>query len=818
MKSNSCYKFLLLLLLLCGAGWASAQTSTVKVTGTLLTQEGKPLDYATVSLLQAKDSAIVKGSLSNERGLYTFNGVKAGSYIIKATAVAYNKTVSKVFEVTNSDITLPALSLTPASKALKEVTVTGTQPIVQRQADRLVVNVANSSLAAGNNALDILQKSPGITLDKDDNISLNGKKGVTVMINDKLTYLSAAQLATLLRSTDGNTIQSVEIITNPSAKYDAAGNSGIINIKLKKNKQVGTNGNIVAGVAKGRFFRDNTSLSLNHRQGKLNLFTTLDRNDNKRYQLLDLDRIVTDSLNNKTYFSQRSYMPSTNHNNSYRVGADYDLSAKNTVGVIVSGYYNPGKDNNENTTYIGRQPQVFDTYQTTGSTINNVNRNFALNLNDRYQIDTLGQQLGIDLDYSKFRNSSNALYTTNYFLTNGNSAGLPFYLRQLTPSEISIRTGKADYTYPLSKTLKLETGAKFSNVKTDNDLQALTSNDNTNYTLNTTLSNHFIYTEKISAGYINLSKTYKNTSIQAGLRGEYTSSVGTLVSSSSTPPVDRHYFNLFPSVFINHTINSKNQVGLNYSRRIDRPSYQDLNPFTYYLDQYTYSQGNPFLKPQYTNNFELNYTYNQNLNVTVGYAHTSDAITEVLITNVETKATYQTVRNLSTQNAYNLNANYSFTVNKWWSGQANGSLFYLGFKTDSLIGRMYNNGQLAYNLKLTQNFLVAKKYKFELLSSYESPLVYSIYNVQHHLFFDAGVSRSFADKKVNLKFSVSDIFYTLRDNVSSHYATNDFEIRQRRDSRVARLTFTYNFGNNKIKGSNHRSGADEERGRVKGAN
>jgi iron complex outermembrane receptor protein len=811
------YYTLLFIMLAGSIAFAQTTGQSASVSGSLLDEQGKPMMYATASLINAQDSSIVKGAISNEQGIYSFDHIKKGKYIIKASTVGYEKVVSQPVVVpdNSSTVKVPQLKMQPNTHSLNTVSITAAKPLIERKSDRMVMNVENSVLAAGNSAMDILERAPGVTIDKDDNISLKGKQGVTVMINDKLTYLTSAQLATLLRSTDGNTIQSIEIITNPSAKYDAAGNSGIINIKLKKNKQTGTNGSLTLGTGYGSHWRDNQTLQLNHKEGKLNVFGTFSHDDNTREHQLNIKRIVTDSTGAKTYFNQFSSMPSENHNNSYRLGADYELTSKNTIGFLVNGYFNNEHDNNVNNTYVGTQPNTVDSYLNTLSQINQTYHNFALNLNDKFEIDTTGQQLSIDLDYSKFNNNSNAHYDTYFYLPDGSQQMAPTFLRNETPSTISIRTAKVDYTLPINKTLKLETGFKLSDVKTDNNLQAQ-KQVNGAFVNDTTLTNRFIYDEKIDAGYINLTKNYKNTSVQAGLRAEYTSSNGDLVTNNEVVP--RHYLDFFPSVFINHTINDKNEIGINYSRRIDRPGYDDLNPFVYYLDQYTYEKGNPFLNPQYTNNFELNYTYNHTINVSLGYSRTSDAITQILLTDPVSKATFQTNLNLQTQISYNINVNTPFTINKWWSGNANVNAFYLGFKSDSLLGATLNKGQYAYQLKLMNTFQVAKGYKAELMGNYQSALTYGIFYIKPQYSIDAGISHSFADKRANLKLAMSDIFNMRRNDVTSHYQTNDLDIRQKNESRVTRLTFTYNFGSTKIKMREHQSGADDLKGRVKGNN
>lgn len=808
---------LTLLILLTGFTFAGAQ-STANISGFIINENGKPADYATVSLLNQKDSAVVKGGLSDEKGNYAFT-VKQGNYLVKVTMIGYQKGLSAPIASGNATIIVPVIKMVPASKTLQTVTITGTRPLIERRIDRTVMNVENSVLAAGNSAMEILERAPGVTVDKDDNISLKGKQGVTVMINDKLTYLSSAQLATLLRSTDGNTIQSVEIITNPSAKYDAAGNSGIINIKLKKNKQSGTNGSVSQTIARGKYFRDNSSLTLNHKEGNFNFFGNLNRGDRKRVNTIDIQRNVTGG-GTTTYFDQHNDMYNNSHNNNYRVGADWDMSKKNTIGFVASGYYNPEVDTNANRTNLGNQPGAFNSYQATYSGIRQTYKNFAVNLNDRWQIDTAGQSLSIDVDYSKFKNSSIAQYDTYFYNNNGSIAAPTQMLRNQTPSAIDIKTAKADYTLPLTKTLKFEAGVKFSNVKTDNDLAAQ-RNTAAGYVNDATLSNHFIYNEKIDAGYVNLSKSYKNTSIQAGIRAEYTKSEGDLVTTNQI--VDRSYLNFFPSLFINQTISKKNELGFNYSRRIDRPGYDNLNPFVYFLDQYTYSQGNPFLKPQYTDSYELNYTYNHTINVSLGYSRTTDVITQLLLTDTVKKATFQTDLNLRVQNSYNLNINSPYTITKWWTGNINLTAFYLGFKSNgqqsgNLSSGNINDGKITYQIKATQTFALAKNFKAELMGNYQSSLVYGYFHIKPQYAVDFGLSRSFAQKKLNVKLSVSDIFNIRTNNVTSVSQGNIIEIHQKNETRIGRLTLTYNFGNNKIKARQHETGADSEKNRVKGSN
>jgi iron complex outermembrane receptor protein len=810
-----------MVLLLFGPVIGLAQTVTppsfAKISGRIVNDHDIPIEFATVSLLRAKDSSVIKGALGNDAGLYILDHIPAGNYIVKITAIGYKPELSNSFGITSvtTAFTVPVISMQSSTQILKTVNIQTGRPIIERKLDRLIMNVENSVLAAGNSAMEILERAPGVSIDKDDNISLNGKRGVSVMINDKLTYLSSSQLASMLRATDGSNIHSVEIITNPSARYDAAGSSGIINIKLKKNRQVGTSGSVTAGTSFGKYWKDNESLNLNHKEGRLNTYGNFSHNDNKRMNEIDVKRIV-DSANTLTYFNQHTGILSHLHNNSYIVGADYDLTSKHTIGFVSNGYIFTKLDANDNLTNIGSQLNSISNYQRTYSELAQTNKNFAFNLNDRLQLDTLGQSLAVDLDYSKFLNSSDAFYNTYFFKPNGETQKSQLNLRNQNPSSITINTAKADYSLPVTKSVNFELGVKFSDVKTDNDLHAQKKNSAGNFVNDTARTNHFFYREKIDAGYFNLSKVYKKTSIQAGVRAEYTSSVGDLVTENQV--VSRQYFDLFPSVFLNHTVNDKNEIGFSYSRRIDRPNYDNLNPFIYYLDQYTYQQGNPFLTPQYTNSFELNYTWNKSINVSLGYSHSTDVITPIILTDTIKKASYQTNLNLQQQNSYTMNINAPYTVTKWWTGNANVNAFYLGVKSAGLLGGNLNDGQFAFQAKATQILTFIKGYRFEVMTSYKSSQTAGLFYMKPQYSTDAGVSHWFANKKAYFKLSVTDIFNTRDSQISSIYQSINIQMRQKGETRIGRLTFYYIFGNNKIKARQHKTGADDETGRAAGGN
>ncbi len=806
-------------MLISGAVFAQAPAAKPqgKITGSIVDDKGQPAAFVNTGLLRVKDSAVVKGAITNDAGGFTFANVANGNYIIRVNAVGFNKAYSKPFAIsaTTQSVALPAIKLSTSTKTLSTVEVVAAKPLVERKLDRMVMNVENSVLAAGNDAMEILERAPGVTVDKDDNISLKGKQGVTVMINDKLTHLSSAQLATLLRSTDGSTIKSIEVITNPSAKYDASGNSGIINIVLKKNNTVGTNGSITGTGAYGAYPKGSASVTLNHKEGDLNFYGSYSIGSRQRMNNIYIDRLI-DTSGKQTYFTQHTFMPSTSYNNTYRLGVDYDMGKKNSLGLLFSGYFNGENDNNVNNTLIGSRPGNTDSLQNTTSSINQTYHNYEFDLNDRYHIDSLGQDISFDVDYINFNNTNNALYNNYYLLANETQQHLPLIQRNQSPSNIQINTEKIDYTLPFHKTMKFEAGLKSSYVKTDNNLQAQKQDSGGSFVNDTTRTNHFIYEETVSAAYVNLSKVYKTTQVQIGLRAENTHSIGNSLTTKQI--VDRTYTDLFPSVFINHSLSANHDIGFSYSRRIDRPQYDALNPFQYNLDQYTYEKGNPFLNPQYTNSFEFDYTYKHAINVSLNYSHTDDVISQIILPDNAKKSTYQTTLNLNTQDVYNININTPFAFTKWWSGNANLNANYLLIKSKALLGANLDAGAPALQFKTSSSFQLSKTLRAEVATAYQSPQTYAVLKLKAQYWADMGISQSLFDKKANLKFSVSDVFNSRENAATSLYQSLNFAFHQKNETQVARLTFTYNFGNAKFKARQHQSGAESEKGRVNSGN
>ncbi|WP_423147520.1 outer membrane beta-barrel protein [Rubrolithibacter danxiaensis] len=782
------------------------------VGGKVVDEQQKPLDYATLNLLNAKDSSLVKTVLSEVTGDFKFQNIKNGEYLVSATTVGYKKAVSKPFKIeeTNKNITLPAFQLQNESKTLGEVTVVAQKPFVERRADKLVVNVEGSSVSVGNTALEVLQKAPGVSVDKDDNISMNGKSSVLVMLDGKPTYMSNADLANMLRSMQSNEIQSIELITNPSAKYDAAGNGGIINIKTKRNKNMGFNGTLTAGTGYGRTTKFNGGTNLNFRKGKFNVFGNYNYGNNGNKSIFTLDRIV----NNKgviTNFNQDNDWDARRYNNSYKVGVDFFVSKKTTLGVLANGYSNSVNQLSNSGTL------VLDKSYIVGSSIDVDGRNKqryannAFNFNTKTTFDSLGRELSFDADYSKYNGEMNEF--RDYFYTISNGSKKPSkYIHNFAPSDIEVKSAKLDYTHPINKTLKLEIGWKSSWVTTDNNLKFDTLQNN-NWVSDAGRSNHFIYKENINAGYLNLNKEFKTTTVQVGLRAEHTNSNGNSITQNSI--VEKDYIKFFPSVSVSQKINKDHQLGLTFSRRIDRPSYDNLNPFIYILDDYTYEQGNPYLNPQYTNSAELSYTFKGSFTAGLSYSKTKNVMTQITEQNDETNITYAQERNLNDQTVYSLNIYAPIPVQKWWNMNNNVQVFNMGFKSD-LFGESLDVNQTVFQLNTDNQFTINKTTGAELSFWYMSPLRYGIFEIRNSPAVNIGIKKSFMNNKMNLKLNMNDIFNTRRNRGATTYANMNFNFMNKWESRVANLSLTYRFGNSNVKGARQRStGLDSETNRMK---
>ncbi len=802
-----------LAMILVSLGLISSVANAQKITGLVKGDQGKGLDKTTVSLLRAKDSSVVKLSVTNNDGQFSIPS-GTGSFLISTSHIGYLPAYSAVFEVT-SDISIPDIEMKKVSAEMAGVTVTTKKPMIEVKADKTILNVEGTINSVGNDALELLRKSPGVTIDKDDNVSLSGKNGVQIYIDGKPSPLSGADLTAFLKNLQSSQIESIEIITNPSAKYDAAGNAGIINIRLKKNKSFGTNGSVNAGYAIGNFPKYNGGISLNNRGKKVNVFGNYNYNKSTNNNVFKLYRSLGD-----TVFDQRNIMRMKNESHGFKAGADYYINSKHTFGVLVNGNFSDNGITTDGKTNIIYKPTNTLTKILTANNISESERN-NVNFNLNYHfVDTAGHDLSVDADYGTFRIKSDQLQPNVYYNPSMTTELSRSIYNFITPTNIDIYTLKADYEQNF-KGGKLGLGFKVSEVNTDNNFGRYNV-AGANKTLDVARSNQFDYSENINAVYVNYNKPYmkKGFMIQVGLRLENTNNAGDSyglnsngsVNTSSKQTIKRNYTNLFPSAAITFNKNPMKQWSLSYSRRIDRPAYQDLNPFEFKLDEYTYQKGNVNLRPQYTNSFSVTNIYKYKLTTKLSYSHVADVFTQ-LIDTAEKSKSFITKENLATQDITSLNISYPFMYKNYMLF-TNLNTYYSMYKADFGGGnRKINLNVFSYNIYMQNSLKFGKKkdWTAEVSGFYNAPSIWQGTFKSNAIWsIDGGVQKTIFKGKGSLKTSVSDIFKTLKWKGTSNFASQTTIASGNFESRQFKVNFSYRFGNNQVKAARNRKDASEE--------
>lgn len=800
--------------------YAQAQA---RITGIVKDESGKFLPSATASLLKAKDSTLVKVGITDKDGAYEFLNIKEGKYLITASSVGFVKITSPSFDFTGDKaFTVPNLTLRKSATAMAGVTVQAARPLIENKIDKMVVNVDASPTNAGATALEVLEKSPGITVDRDGNISLKGKQGIIVLMDGKQTYLSGQDLANLLRNMPASQLDQIEIMTQPSAKYDASGNSGIINLKTKKSTQMGFNGSISLSYVQGRYPKTPNSFNFNYKKGKINLFTSLSYSFWSGFSDQNLLRRFRKNGIIESAFDQKADQRFESQNYNGRFGLDYSIDKKTTIGFLVNAIHNPSWWENNGRANMLNGAGIVDSFNIAKTANKSIWQNFGASLNFKRVLDTSGRELTADVDIIRYNTNSKQTSDNYNYDVNGNIIRDPFLLRGNLPAVITIYSGKVDYVHPLKKDAKLEAGLKSSFVSTDNDAQYTSyAKNESKWVIDNSRSNHFIYKENINAAYINYNKQIKKWGIQTGLRMENTISEGNQFGNPTQKDTifKKNYTQLFPTAYVSYALDKNNQFGLSYGRRVERPNYQDMNPFQYFLDQYTYSQGNPNLTPQFTHNIELSHNYHKALNTTLNYTYTSDILNDILKQNDETKVTYQTKENVAERRTIGLAVSYNAPVTKWWTASV-----YLNVNNNHYQGIVNN---LPLNVSLTsfmsntsQQFKFAKTWSAEINGFYRTRAqVTGLFLIEPMGVVSFGFGKQLFKNKANLKLNLSDPFYIQRAKVVIDYGNIDAVVHNKWDNRRIGLTFTYRFSKGQnVQQSKKTSSAQEEQSRVGGAN
>jgi hypothetical protein len=781
-----------------------------KVTGT----EQKALDGATVYLLKAQDSTLIKSALTDALGNFAFPRQAAGDYRLSVTMMGHITAKIGPFSL-SADLKLADIVLTDANKQLQEVTVTAARPFVEQKIDRTVVNPEALISNAGSTALDVLEKAPGVIVDQNGGITLKGK-GVVIFIDDKPTYLSGADLQNYLRSLNSAGIDQLELMTNPPAKYDAAGNGGVINIRTKRNKAKGFNGGINLAYIQGKFAKTNNNLNLNYRSGKLNLFGNFSYNYGNSFTDLTINRHFFDAQGNLfSNFMQASYIRSRSNNYLAKIGADYYLSDKSTLGVNFTGLYNPANRNTPVTSLFTNAAGVLDSTVLAANSQHTLLRNGSANINYRHQFKKDGPQLSADLDYLNYYTNDRQSFDNSSFFADGTPKGNDLLTGSL-PAHIDIYSAKADYEHPLSSGIKLSAGLKSSYTKTDNVADYF-------YTTGGTTSpdygktNHFLYKENINAAYLNASREFKRFSFQAGLRLENTVSDGHQLGNAQKADSSfrRNYTSLFPTFYMQYKADTAglNVFSIDYGRRIDRPYYQDLNPFLNPLDKFTYYTGNPFLKPSFTNNIEISHTYHDRFTTTFSYSNTKDDVNETI--EIVNGIYYSRPGNIGKSTVMTLSFDASFDPAKWLSIQLHTHATQIHSVSDFYTGTLDTKGTL-YFVRPVFSFKTGKDWTLQLDGGYQTKVTSAQFVIQGRGRVNGAISKKLSPA-ASLKLVVNDIFYTFQTHGAiNNLANTTANWINRSDSRTAVLSLSYRFGKSIAGQRKHdANGAESEQNRVK---
>lgn len=778
-----------------------------KLSGVVLGQDKQSLTNATVALLSATDSSLVKGALTNSDGIYRFENLAPGGYIVAASFTGMKQMFSTSFQLTNNtELVIEPITLTEKENQLGAVFVSAKKPLFEQKIDRMVINVAGSITSAGSTALDVLMRSPGITVDQQNNtLTMNGKDGIVVMMNGKISRMPISAVVQMLAGMSSSDIEKIELITTPPANFDAEGNAGYINIVLKTNNLYGTNGNYIITGGYGKSPVGAASIIFNHRSGSWNIFGDYSFARTAFKTNFNFYRKVQQASKSLETFAENP-RDAFRLNHAGRIGIDLQLHRKTTIGAMFSMFSNLYSMEGINTSNIFLNGRL-DTTIVIENYDNHPIKNYTANINLTHHFSTT-EKITLNGDHVYFNDANSVDYENRYY--NGTGA---FMFDELTRSakETPIRfwVGSADYTKQLSEKIALEGGLKTTLSRFTNDVSVERKQQN-NWKMDEGLTSINFLKESIFAAYTSFGVQFsKRTSGKMGLRYEYTNS--NLSSLTAKNIVDRHYGNLFPTLFLSHSFNEIQSMNVSYTRRITRPTFNDMAPFVYFVDPNTLFSGNPALQPAIASSikadylikrfiFSANYTYEQS--PITNYAPRVDPAT-----NRQTLAA-ENQRNKKIA-AVNISLPIRFT--SWWNMQTNLSGIW------QELNAIYNNeplriAQKTVNINSTQILTLPKDYTVELRGYAQSGGLFGIYQMKAYGTMDFGIQKKFANNKSTLRLNVTDVFGAPRFKPVIDLPEQNLVVKSNLQftNRFVRLTFTRSFGNSQVKSNRERTTASEE--------
>jgi len=756
-------------------------------------------------------AGMVLNTQTDKDGKFVFTNINKGRYSVEISYVSYTPYSTAEFEVSGEGVLhLPHIRMAEARKNLQEVTINAIRKVMDIKPDKTTLNVAGSAILSGSAASELLQQIPGVSVNEKGQVRLNGKSGVTVMIDGKNATLSGDQLYEYLQSMQGESISKVEVYAIPPAKYDAAGAAGLINIITKKSNQKGFNGTITTGYNQGFFPNFMESVAVNYKRKKLNIYASYNYSNLRKSVDFVLDRAISGdqpvNIHEDTYFLPHF------RNHTAKLGIDYDITKKDFISL--NAYYNSFskiRSIHDTSTASSSRPGIDSSYNTW--TDNNKKlTNYAFTVNYLRNLSSSGHKIEFNYALSKFDNTDRRV-NRNASYNNTDELIRPVqHVINNAPFNIYNHIGRIDYTLPLSNGILLEAGTKGSWTRQRNYLR-YDSLTNGHYENVESRNNDYRYKEDVLAGYINAKKDIKGLTVLLGLRVEHTSSASELLLKDIAYKYD--YTDFFPSASLSKKINRHHLLNLSYSRRINRPSYQDLDPTLIYVGAYYYVTGNPLLKPDYTSAVNLTETFRDRYSLTLGYSRTSHPITGIHTIDSITHVDISTSINLDARNIISLTLLAPFDIASWWTVENSVGGYYDQFKANNYLGRSYNKEQFVYNISTIHTFTLPASYRFDVSFKYESPRIFGLEKLESLINLSVGAQKSLLNKKANIKLSVYNILNKL--NYVHHYVYANVNGREANylDLRQLRLSFTYNFGTSQMKGRKSSADVDNAESRIK---
>ncbi|WP_291965928.1 outer membrane beta-barrel family protein [Maribacter sp.] len=764
-----------------------AHSQTFELKGEVKDQYQEPVAFASVFLVTAKDSVLAKGTSADENGAFLFTDIKEGLYFLKASYVGQvsNDLAIEIIK----DTKIGAIIIEQQAEQLNEVTVTSNKPVVKREVDRIVFNVENTVISQ-NSSWDILRQTPGVIMMNDELKVRN--QATTIYINDRKVQLSSEEVKSLLENYQGENIKSVEVIHNPPASYDAEGGS-ILNIVTSKNVSVGYKGNVNAGYTQGVFPKYNFGTSHFYKTKRLNVNASYNYTPKKEFKNTLSNTNFMDITGITSVWDTDFDQIIRTNTHSAGVSVDYEFNDKNTLSLTSNAQYQPKKDADffQETT-IKNASGVLDSLFTTNSFLSEQKHNVSGDLTFKHQFKDQGN-LTVNAHYTNFDLDRNQDVNSDYFQPNG-SFLRDFNFSTIADQQIEIKTAQIDYTDYLGSVF-FETGVKGSFIDSESRLDYFLENDGTEFISN--LSDDYTYDERVYAGYFSLSKDWEKWSIKTGLRVEQTESSGVSVNVSSINDLD--YFELFPSFYILHNINDNHSLSFDYSRKLERPRYEDLNPFRTYINERTFEEGNPNLTPSFSHNFNLNYTLNQEYYFDFYYRDNGRYISTLTFQDNDNFVLRDITQNVLESNSYGFDFTYGKSITNNWYLYSYISLFH---EEESFIALQsneysYKNKFNGAYIDLTNYFTLSKdgSFKGELGLVFLSGWLQGSYIQEETTNLTLGLRKSFFNNRAVLSVSANDLLGKYNGYVSSKYLNQDNRYLVVPETQYVKFGFTYNFGN-----------------------